>query len=289
LVKPNDIENMPTATTHDDSLLFAGAFALCVTLTAEVPTRKNKLLCAVVLPLLLWAMKANNRRIVWVELALALVVLFLVMPTTALKRKIVRWAIVAAPLVAVYLAVGWDQRSGPFRGAAVVRSIVEPKTDLSSLWREQENEDLIVTLESSPLLGLGFGHKYIGPVEVGDVYMQEHYLPHNSVLGIWAFGGVVGFALHWTFLVVGAFMASRTYKLVTRPIDRVASVWVLQMLMIYMDHAFGDIGIGIPTAVLLLGAGMAMVGKLTLASGAWPVKVKTSPRPYRSVQGAGVS
>jgi hypothetical protein len=269
---------MPTATTHDDSLLFAGGFALCLALTAEIPTRKNKLLCAVVLPILVWAMVANNRRIVWVELALALAVLFVVMPTTALKRKMIRWVIIAAPIVALYLAVGWNQKGGVFRGAAVVRSIVEPDTDGSSKWREEENLDLIVTLQSSPLLGLGFGHEYIGPIRIENVYVQEHYLPHNSLLGIWAFGGIVGFGLNWTFLVVGSFMASRAYKRVKRPIDRVASIWVLQMLMIYMDHAFGDIGLGCTTGVLLVGSALAVVGKLALASGGWPAKVEARHR-----------
>jgi hypothetical protein len=279
-VKPNDILAMPTATTHDDSLLFAGAFALCLALTAELPTKKHKRLCLVMIPLLLWAMMANNRRIVWVELALALGVLFVVMPATAVKRKIVRWATYIAPVVLIYLAVGWNQSSPIFKGAAVVRSIVEPDTDGSSKWREEENLDLVVTLQSSPLLGLGYGHKYIGPLPIEDVYVQEHFLPHNSMLGIWAFGGVVGFGLNWTFLMVGAFMASRAYKLVTRPLERVAALWVLQMLMIYMDHAFGDIGLGCPTGVLLVGSGLAMVGKLASASGGWPTKVKSSsPQP----------
>jgi hypothetical protein len=272
---PNDIDAMPVATTHTDSLLFAGAFGLCVALVLEIPSRKNKLLCLVVLPILFLGMQANNRRIVWVEVALALAVLFLAMPMTRVKRKLVRWTLAALPVVVLYLVVGWNQNGTFFHGAAVVRSVVDPTTDASSQWRENENLDLIVTLKSSPLFGLGYGHKYIGPIEIDDVYAQEHFLPHNSLLGVWAFGGVVGFSLNWMLLAVAAFVACRAYNRARRPVDRVACVWLLQMLMVYMDHCFGDLALGTPTAVLLVGAGMAVVGKLALTTGAWPAKAKT--------------
>lgn len=275
-VTPNSIDLMPVATTHSDSLLFAGAFGLCVALLLEIPSAKNKLLCMVVLPILALGMVANNRRIVWVEIALGLAVLFFVMPMTPLKRKLIRWALAAVPFIAIYLLVGWDHNGGFFGGAAVVRSIVDAKSDGSSEWRELENMDLIVSLQSSPFFGLGYGHHYIGPIVIQDVYAQEHFLPHNSILGVWAFGGIFGFTLNWMFLAVGAFVACRTYKFARRAIDRVAALSLLQMLMIYMDQCFGDIGLGATTGVLLVSVGLAMVGKLALTTGAWPAKVTTN-------------
>jgi hypothetical protein len=270
---PNDIETMPTATTHSDSLLFAGAFCLCITLVLEIPTRKNKVLCLVVLPILTLGMISNNRRLVWVEIAMALVVLFLVMPMTPLKRGLVRWLLMAAPFIAIYLYIGWDRTGRLFAGASMLRSLVDSKTDLSTLWRDFENVDLIATLKSSPLFGLGFGHKYVGPIDVEDVYPQEHFVPHNTVLGLWAFGGLVGFSLNWMFLSMGAFFACRTYRRARRPIDRVVALSAVQMLMIYVNQCYGDLGLGTATGLLLVAAGLSAVGKLALTTGAWPSKV----------------
>jgi hypothetical protein len=267
---PNTIDLMPTATTHSDSMLFAGAFCLLIALVLEIPTRKNKLLCLVTLPILTVGMIANNRRLVWVEVALALGILFFMMPMTPLKRGLIRWTLIAAPLVALYLVIGWDNGGEFFRGASVVRSLVDSKSDGSTEWRDFENLDLIATLKTSPLFGLGYGHKYIG--NTTDVYIQEHFLPHNSMLGLWAFGGIIGFALTWMFLPVGAFVACRAYNVAQRPIDRVVALSVLQMLMIYINQCYGDLGMGPPTGVLLMAASLSVVGKLALTTGAWPSK-----------------
>jgi hypothetical protein len=269
---PHTIEEMPTATTHTDSMLFAGAFCICVALVLEIPSRRNKLLCAVVLPVLALGILANNRRIAWVEIGLAVGVVLAVMPVTPLKRKLVRWTLFAAPVVALYLLIGWDKTGGFFRVAAMLRSLVDAKSDASTEWRELENLDLVESLRSSPLLGLGYGHRYIGPVNIEDVYAQEHFLPHNSLLGVWAFGGIVGFTLNWMFLAVGCFVAIRTYNLAKRAIDRVAVLSVLQMIMIYMNHCYGDLGLGTTTGVLLVAPALSVVGKLALTTGAWPAK-----------------
>ena len=278
-VTPNSIDAMPTATTHPDSMLFAGAFCLCIVLFVEMPNRKHALLAAVVLPILVLGMMANNRRLVWVEIALALLVLFFVMPMTRLKRKAVRWAIIGAPVLLVYVLVGWDKTGGVFRGAQMIRSIVDSKSDASTEWRDWENYDLVITLKSSPALGVGYGHPYVEKVILPDVtqfYALEHYVPHNSILGLWAYGGLVGFTLLWMLMVVGAFFAARSYKLASRPMDRAAALSCTLMFVIYLAHCYGDLAMGTWTSVFLVAAALSVVGKLALVTGAWPSKRKAA-------------
>jgi O-antigen ligase len=276
-VTPNSIDEMPTATSHPDSMLFAGAFCLCVVLFVEIPSRKHALLGITVLPILVLGMIANNRRLVWVEIALALMVLFFVMPMTRMKRKIVRYALIAAPLVMLYVAIGWNKAGGVFRGAQMVRSIIDSKSDASTEWRDLENYDLFFTLKSSPLVGVGYGHPYLEPIKLPDVtqfYALEHFIPHNSILGLWAFGGLVGFSLLWMLMVVGAFFAARSYKLAKRPIDRVAALASTLMFVIYLAHCYGDLALGTWASVFLVAAAFAVVGKLALTTGAWPSRRK---------------
>jgi O-antigen ligase len=274
-VTPNSIERMPTATSHPDSMLFAGAFCLCVVLFIEIPSRKHALLGAVVLPILTIGMIANNRRLAWVEVALGLVVLFFVMPMTRMKRRIVRWALIVAPVLLLYVMIGWDKTGGLFRGAQTIRSIIDSKSDASTEWRDWENYDLVVTLKSSPIFGVGYGHPYLDQVKLPDVdYKLEHFLPHNSILGLWAYGGLIGFSLLWMLIVVGAFFAARTYKLATRPLDRAAALAATMMLAIYLAHCYGDLALGTWASVFLVAAALSVVGKLALTTGAWPSKRK---------------
>lgn len=272
-VTPNDIDHMPTATSHPDSMLFAGAFCLCVALFLELPTRKHLALCSIVLPILTMGMIANNRRLVWVEIALALLVLFFVMPMTKVKRRIVRWTVMGIPAFLLYLVVGWSKQGGIFKGAALLRSIVDSKSDASTAWRDWENFDLVYTLKSSPIFGIGYGHPYVEQAKLSDVtqfYKLEKFVPHNSILGLWAYGGLVGFTLLWMFVVVGAFFAARSYKMATRRIDRAAALSCTLMLVIYLAHCYGDLALGTWASVFLVAAALSVSGKLALTTGAWP-------------------
>jgi hypothetical protein len=95
------------ATTHQDSMLFAGAFCLLVAPLLEAFDRRRARRCLLLLPLLAAGMVANHRRIVWVELAAGLAVLLAVTPWTAPKRRLARAALLSSPLALVYLVVGW--------------------------------------------------------------------------------------------------------------------------------------------------------------------------------------
>lgn len=283
-VKPNSIDEMPYATTHTDSMLFAVALCLCLVLFVEFHDRKRLKLAALVIPVLLLGMIANNRRLVWVEVALAgLTFLALAPKRGPVVRTIIRGALVAVPLLCVYLAVGWDSQSGRlFSGARMVRSIIDSKSDASSEWRDWENFNLIYTLKQSPIFGHGYGHRYLEPIPLPRVdYDQEYFLPHNSVLGLWAFGGLVGFTLIWTMLVVAGLFAVRSYKLASRPEDRVAAMIALMMLVIFLAHCYGDLGLGTWDANLLTGLALVVAGKLALTTGAWPSLAHPREREYR--------
>ncbi|MGH7326886.1 MAG: hypothetical protein ACREJX_00920, partial [Polyangiaceae bacterium] len=90
------------ATMHEDSMLFAGAFCLLITPLFEKFDARRARTCLVLLPLLLAGMVANHRRLVWVELLSALVVIFALTPWTRTKRSICRGFVLASPLALPY-------------------------------------------------------------------------------------------------------------------------------------------------------------------------------------------
>lgn len=268
---------LPYATTHPDSMLFAGAFALVVAVLVERVDRRRALLAVLALPLLAAGMIANHRRVVWVELGAALVMLYVLTPATKGKRALTRAAVLASPVALLYVAAGWGSSSAVFGPVQVVRSVVDSQADASTAWRDWENYNLFYTLRQSPLLGTGYGHGYLEIVKLPDIsqgYALYRFVPHNSILGLWAYGGLVGFIALWTMLVVGVFLAVRAARHATRPADRTAALAASAAVVVYLVHCYGDMGLGTWTSVFTVAPALAIASQLAVATGAWPARAR---------------
>jgi len=280
--KPDDngiISILPYATTHADSMLFAMAFVVMLALAFTRPGKRYMRVVYVVLPILILGMISNHRRMVWVQIALVVFALYVVTPTNAIKRKLQRTLLMLAPLVAGYVLAGWNSGSRIFKPVQTLRSVVDSKSDNSTLWRDIENFDLIATIRENPIFGVGYGHPYLEIVPLPAVdYPLEKYLPHNSILGLFSSAGLVGYAAMTMLWVAGGFFAMRAYYATTNPIDRAAAIACFGAVPVYLIQCWGDLGLGAPTGVWLIAPAIAVAGKLAVANGAWSDKKgKSSP------------
>jgi O-antigen ligase len=264
---------LPYATTHADSMLFAVAFCSVLTLLIHRREGKRLLLAAGVLPLLVVGMVANGRRLAWVELAAGVVTVLMLTRWSPAKRAAVRAAIAGSPLLVAYGAVGWSSGSALFQPVHTLRTVVDAKVDPSTLWRDLENYDLFYTLRHTPLLGTGYGHGYTEIVWLPDVsnsYALYRFLPHNSILGLWAYGGLVGFTALWAMLVVGFFLAARAYRHAVTDDDRTVALTAVATLVIYLVYCYGDLGLGTWTSVFTVAPALALASRIAVTTGAWP-------------------
>jgi hypothetical protein len=268
---PGGEGDLTYATTHADSMLFA--CALCVITIAAF---EGLLRARVWLPLgglLIAGMIANNRRIVWVEIAAALAVAWALSPKTHVKRVVGRAAILASPLLLTYCAAGWSSSDAAvFRPLRVIRSIVDSRTDASTTWRDWENYDLCYTIRGAPLLGTGWGHGYVELVKLPDVshvYGLYRFAPHNGLLGLWAYGGVAGFFALWTLMPVGVFLAARAHARAQDGAGRVAALSAAGAIVVHSVHCYGDTGLGSWTSLFTVAPALAVAGQLATATGAW--------------------
>jgi hypothetical protein len=289
---PN-LDEVPHATIHADSMLFADAFLLVLVMFFERPTLRTFALLLGTLPILSWGMVANNRRLVWAELIIGLLPLYFITPLTRLKRKIVQGVALALPVIAIYLAVGWNSTGRAFAPVRIIRSIVDSKADASTLWRDMENYNLAWTLRDNPLLGSGFGHPYEEVIHLPDIsgaYSLYRFVPHNSVLAAFAYGGIVGFIGMWLILPLGVFFAVRAYRFSTTPRERTTALTTVGIIVAYFVHCYGDMGLGTWTSVFTVAPALALVGKQAVATGAWPFAntrlVNASPGPLVARPGA---
>jgi hypothetical protein len=280
------LEALPTATSHADSMLFAGATCLLVVMAVESPGRRTVGRLLLLSPILTAGMVANNRRLVWVEIVAALMVVYFMLPRSRAKRTIQRGLVLAAPVLLLYVVVGWNSGSPIFAPVAKIRSVVDSKSDRSAEERDVENYNLIKNLQDHPFLGMGFGREYVQYTRGDDIshlFAQWRFIPHNSVLGLLAFGGVLGFTALFAFLTVGLFLAARAYRATADPSLRSACLVVISVAVVFLIQAYGDMAIVSWTGVFLLAPALAAAGKLATATGAWRQAARPSPVPGPSV------
>jgi O-antigen ligase len=256
-------------------VLFAVCIAIILALLLEKPTRKSLEIALLLLPVFAGGMLANNRRLAWAELAVCAVFFLVVSPTKKVKRFVLRMAAIALVPALVYVGLGWNSDGGKlFAPVRTARSMVDGNVDSSTRWRDWENYDLVETWKERPLFGSGFGHAYDEVTrqlpDVTDLYPLEPYVPHNSVLGLWAFGGLFGFALLWFVYPVGFFFTVLAIRSARTPIERVGALAAAAVEICYLMQAYGDLGFGTWGPVFSLAAAWAVTGKLCVANGAWP-------------------
>jgi hypothetical protein len=280
LVPPAPLTHLDYATIHADSMLFSGAFCIVAALLIQGVTRRRALVAALVLPLLVAGMIANHRRVVWVELAAGLATVTALSPWTRTTRAIARAAVIAAPFVALYGAAGWGSESGIFAPVQTVRSVIDSKADASTEWRDLENYDIFFTLRQAPLLGTGYGHGYVEVVKlpaISQAYALYRFIPHNSILSLFAYGGVVGFFALWSMPVVGVFLAARAARYSRRSVDQATAIAACASIVVYEVHCYGDMGLGTWTSVFTVGPALAVAAQLAVATGAWPRRAAAAP------------
>lgn len=274
---------------HDVSALFAVALLGLASWVLTRPRTKTLLVAAPLGLVLAMATHYNNRRLAWVAIAGGLLMVYIGMPMRRLSPRVKLWAMALAPLLIAYVAVGWGRpHYRVFAPVAKLQSAIVGDDD-SSRSREIENTGLVITLRLNLPLGTGFGHEYI---EISPAFSQGMksffpqylYIPHNALLALVAFTGVLLFPVIWTALPVGAFLAARASLFARTRRDRLLAMVAFATPFVYSVMAFGDMGIQSPAVNVLLAASFAAAGRLAVATGAWG-----RPRPRRRFAGPAAS
>jgi hypothetical protein len=260
------------ATTHSDTVLFVAAAMIAATLWLERPSLRTAVIALAILVPVGLGIIVNGRRLAYVAMALSVATIYLVLPPGGVRRSSARALLTAAPLTALYLAVGWSSESAIFGPARKVASLFS-KDDRSAAMRDIENYNLILTWKKHLLLGSGFGHGYdelTRPAGIQEIFSLYRYIGHNSILWLEAAGGLVGFTAFWMLLAALAYFAARSYRFAAAPRDRTAALSALSVVVIFGVQAHGDMGLNSWTAMFFLGMSLAVASKLAVASGAWP-------------------
>jgi hypothetical protein len=272
-VRWTDGTHLSYSTTHADSRLFAAALVCLVVMISERVPGATHWSRFAAMGTILMGMVLNHRRLAWVATAGCVLVVALISTWTPLKRRIARAGLILMPLVVLYIAAGWNHaNSSVFRPVGTMRSILDSKSDGSTLWRDLENMNLAMNVSAHPFWGVGFGHEYVEHILLPDVsqaYPRFKYLPHNSLLALFPFAGPVGVCGMFAMLLTTVFLAARTYHRSPSPAIRSAAMMSIVFVFLHLNQTYGDIGVGEWLTTFTLAPAMLLAGKLSVESGAW--------------------
>jgi hypothetical protein len=254
------------ATTHSDSVLWATVLCILIADWFETRTKQSRnRLIGLGLPLLA-AMIINNRRTVYVTVAAGAAFIVSVAQRNV-KKQLKRLLSLLWPAIILYIGVGLasSSQSVVFKPVRMIESVVL-QDDASSDTRDIENMNLLFTMRARPLLGYGFGHPYTELVQAYDVtatgFANYRYVPHNSFLGIWAFGGLFFPMFYMMPLVVAIYYAVNTRRRSGDPFIRSSGAWAVCAVIAYLVQGWSDIGLQDWTAILVCGAGMGICASI---------------------------
>ena len=259
--------------SHNDSILFVIVLMVqVIRLTHQVSTR-NIVSLLLVGSWLMFGIVINNRRLAFVNLLVCCALLFFVMRGPA-KKFVMRAMLFSLPLLVAYVVVGAKRSSPVFKPAALIMSVVTQK-DNSSITRDIENFNLIVTLKQGKLLGSGWGHEYVEMVKADDIsegFAQYRFLAHNNVLWLLSIGGYLGFSMLFLPLAIGVFLARRAYFFARTPDERTTAIVAICIYAVYLMQAWGDMGMQANVASFSMALALAASAKLAVATGAFPAR-----------------
>jgi hypothetical protein len=269
-------------TTHDDSVLFAAVVAMLVSQALNRPRLSTWLAFVPAFPLIMIMIILNQRRVAWVALLASVFTMYAALPRGRLQRKVRRRVLLALPFFIVYVVVGMGHSARIFAPINAFMTMEGRTADESSKSRDLENAGLVVTLRRNPLLGSGFGREYIETDSryapgLRRIFPQYRYIPHNSLLGLLAFTGLLGFSLVWVFVPIGVYLAARSYRFARRSRLRSAALTTVAVFVVYGVQCWGDMGFQSLDAAIFVGAALACAGRLSVITGAWATGRRRRP------------
>jgi hypothetical protein len=263
-------------TSHDDTVLWVTAILILITYLIDAPTLGAKIKAVVFISFLVGAIQFNTRRLAWVSLAMGLVALFVLLPPGRNRRRVIRVAFVAVPLLVLYMIVGWGRNESIFKPLRAVATM-STQEDASTKARNVENLGLIATANANNwLVGTGYGHGYTAVSDkysIASAFELWPYVPHNSILGLLAYTGVLGFCGYWIAFPTAVFLNARAAQLAKGPLGRKIGMVAVAQMIVCANQYFGDMGIFFIKSTYILAGSYAVALRLPLLTEVWPAPV----------------
>jgi hypothetical protein len=258
---------------HEESFFFDCFIFEYVVLKVAGLHPKLRRTMLILLPAVLTANLANERRAATAAIAIALIALLPLAAVAFPKRRVAISAttIIICVVTAIYLPLFWNKTGAIAQPARAIKSQFspDPRDASSNAYRDAENENLLYTMKISPIIGFGYGKPIyiVDPMEdLTKVDPLVHFMTHNQILWVWMWVGCVGFYFFWLMIcsiIIQACQLLRNPNATTE----VRAGALLTVLIIIMQMVFGLLDLQITNVrnMLFCGLWTGMIGAFTVA------------------------
>ena len=256
--------------SHEESYFFAlfvvGALAALI----WYPRWRVVLPVLLFTPLVAIALLENHRRVGMLALwaGLAIVLTLAIRFEASMRKVLVPLTVVAVAVISVFMATYWDHTYGTV-GQIVrpVHSLFEPdqRDAQSNAYRDAENANILISYQSSPVIGMGFGRPmiYVYPMaDISQVYSLWNIIPHNTLLWIGMRMGTIGYIA--LFALLGTAMLEAMGQLRTRsdPLLRGVAAFGIVAIVAQLVIGWGDLGLENYRSMIILGTILGIISAL---------------------------
>jgi hypothetical protein len=240
---------LEAVTAHEDVVFFDLLLAMAV--GAFVLGLRSRLATALyaVTPIVVVTELITQRRVAFIAMAAALVVLAVLLSSARPRRTLVLFGS-AFVCFLVYAVLAWDQQGLLAQPIRALKGAIDPTSlnarDLSSnWWRELESTNIAYTLRQLPLTGVGLGQQYLflrEPPELSN-FVYWRYMTHDAVLWVWLKTGIAGFVAFWALVVQSAIVGASLFRRL--PSTDLKMLALLPVLLITIQVVFSSVDLGL--------------------------------------------
>ncbi len=235
---------------HDEAFFFPAYYVFVLLLFMFAGAKRQKQVGILLLPFVVIADFANNRRTSTALLVICFVALTFILFTVLKHRRlhISGWAWLALVLGSIYAAAFWNSSSTFAQPIQAIKSQIAPTTRdrNSDLYREQEDHNLLFAVKQSPIVGQGYGIRMdnvAGMVDLSGITELLFYMPHNSILWVWWRVGLLGFVLFWVAMGLAIVRNCFLARAATDPYLRRWAVFAAMIMIMRLLIGWWDQGL----------------------------------------------
>lgn len=263
-----DLSKVISITGHEDAVFIGWMLVLLVALLAYRSSVAQRTVLLIASPVMLFTFIATDRRAAYVALALGLIVFGVLLATDASRRHLLfQVGVPALVALLLVLVIGWNSPGPIGKPARAIKSIEEPDTTedvQSNYYRRAEEANLIVTIRSAPILGLGFGRAFQASGQLSKIdFSLADYIPHNEIMWLWAKMGTIGFAVFW--MTIGGLIAYGcvTFRSARDPYKKALAATITAALVMQVVVSYVDLQLTFARNMVFLGVLVAILARLS--------------------------
>ncbi len=192
-------------------------------------------------------MVANQRRADYIALiaglGVAWTLIFLCKPRA--RTRLLVLLLVTCTLGSAYVAAFANSQAGIGAPARSIVSVFYPsRQDASSnLYRQIEDADLKYTVKQNPLLGMGFGKRFLQPTILPNIIQDDPYylyIPHNTIYWVWMRLGPFGFLIFWYLIGALIVRGTITTRQLKDPYLQLVAIYIISVTFMEIIVAYAD-------------------------------------------------